>query len=68
MTYEWQPPRKQDPERPSAPSRSVAGREKDAEVARAARDALLRLTRGDDRLRGEIERALIVAGVLEVDR
>ena len=57
----WEAPRetpapKRDPERPSAPSRPVAGREADAEIARAARDALLRLTRGDDRLRGEIER------------
>lgn len=57
-----------DPERPSAPSRAVPGREADAARAHAAREVLLSLTRGDDRLRGDIERALIVAGVVEVVR
>lgn len=62
------PAPKPDPERPTAPSRAVPGREADAERAHAAREVLLRLTRGDARLRGEIERALIVAGVIEVVR
>lgn len=59
---------KMDPERPSANLRPVAGRERAASRANAALAELLSLTGGDERMRGEIVRALIASGVVEVDR
>lgn len=68
VTQRTAAPKPADPERPTAPSRAVPGREADVARAIAARDVLLSLTRGDERLRGDIERALIAAGVVEVAR
>ena len=59
---------KQDPKRPSAPLRPVAGREHDAARASEALAVLCSLARGDERMRKEIVRALIDARVVEVVR
>ena len=60
-----QPPR--DPERPSGPLRVVEGREADA--ARAARAlAVLHEITGDESLQIAGVKALLRAGIVEVDR
>lgn len=58
---------RQDPERPSGPLRTVSGREVDAERAARALAVLHEIT-GDERLQVDGVRALIRAGVVEVDR
>ena len=58
---------RRDPERPTGCLRPVEGREADAVRAARALAELHSITR-DDRLQGEIVRALICAGVVEVNR
>lgn len=57
-----------DVERPSARLRAARGREQTAQRASEALETLLRATRGDSRMRAEVVRALIRAGVVEVER
>lgn len=56
-----------DPQRPSAPLRPVAGREDAARVCDRALRTLLTFAH-DERMEQEIRRALIAAGVVEVER